>query len=1044
MAHYAFNTPMLTNELPGWQDTLSCPFCLNVAVECIRLPHAEPDRDCGVCACAACVREWITFSNHVGLVCPRCRHPICEVHLKNVCDQPNPGDPLLTRLLADVVTQCPHCDVTGTVSVMTRHGATHVVEQHLNTLHTIDTIVAAPPDNHRPDDNDNDNDEDEDHYSDVEMDDVDHDLRTVGSTRWLNAILALHAADPKESARYLTTWITAFLDIDKRPPPALLNLLFGRMPMHVLDVCQTVWKSTPTCGELNILIDCYRTLAKCTHETWHGTVHNRLANRFVEAFACDDPGVLLDLVQLQSSLSSATLQYVSGKALGPFALRLHTMGHPTHTHSELLFSCVTWDTTIDVDEQDLTDRLSPILKRPDLDQWWSDDLIARCIHHAATDGSQLYPMLERFIRLWLFRRAKPLLRHEVFSAVMASLVSGVCAFDGSMPMAVDLYKVFHAISRYSPSVIERIFRSPMAPSIWMAFAHDAATRHDNIRWYPLMLTPHMAREMRLSATTDLGFSTHMERILTHPLEVARFNCGATPQRSWLGHFTLAIQLFVDVGRFKWDSVPNDFVETLLKAAVENPTWWNRTMHPDPDWTWASVVVRLLCAFPHCHNRWACIQAAGAVAHFLGNAVDARTITSGNWTTAVPIFPYVHDLVRVLSLMRDEDVTKPSVLPVLAMAITEPGAILNRFCAVWSGRWTVGAITQMVRLADANAVSTLAWDSWFESTMQRNVQCAAVQTADPTPSKRSGPAWVTLLRIHALIPTECAPPPCPDTLARLLSNQAGTGDVHQALTECVLRPTQEVRAQMDHWAHACSLHNKPALFVLERLRRYCAKCVHPPNHPYAAIAHSAEGFGGMVGQSLSELASADRMRDAGDALWFVVHYAADDVLIATAARWVTNHFGGRLQALRFFPDDMVMEIVSCLNARCALLDPRSDVVDSLCMGLDMMLSRGVCRDKYTYDDTMRTKTMLGLLGGADNCHFLFIKLVASQRWTAWAILVLCDSSAWQRFVRGTPDGRKAAQCVFQHLPQIPAGYPERIAWQDTCTAVGVFSDPGMLY
>ena len=104
MAHYAFNTPMLSNELPGWQDTLSCPFCLNIAVECIRLPHAEPDRDCGVCACAACVREWITFSNNVGLACPRCRHPICEVHLKNSCDQPNCGDPVITRLLANVVT----------------------------------------------------------------------------------------------------------------------------------------------------------------------------------------------------------------------------------------------------------------------------------------------------------------------------------------------------------------------------------------------------------------------------------------------------------------------------------------------------------------------------------------------------------------------------------------------------------------------------------------------------------------------------------------------------------------------------------------------------------------------------------------------------------------------------------------------------------------------------------------------------------------------------------------------------------------------------
>ena len=264
MAHYAFNTPMLSNELPGWHDTLSCPFCLNIAVECIRLPHAEPDRDCGVCACAACVREWITFSNHMDLVCPRCRHPICEVHLKNVCDRPNPGDPLLTRLLANVETQCPHCERKGTVSTIVSHTAVHVVEQHLNLLRTMDTTRVIAP---LPPPLEMDEDEDEDHYDDVEMDDGDdnHQQYGMGSMRWLNIVLGLHAADPNESGQYLLQWMTAILQKEVYHLPASFDLLFHRVPMHVLDVCETVWKS-PAFSRFSVhmMIDMYGMLTNCT------------------------------------------------------------------------------------------------------------------------------------------------------------------------------------------------------------------------------------------------------------------------------------------------------------------------------------------------------------------------------------------------------------------------------------------------------------------------------------------------------------------------------------------------------------------------------------------------------------------------------------------------------------------------------------------------------------------------------------------------------------------------------------------------------------
>ena len=544
----------------------------------------------------------------------------------------------------------------------------------------------------------------------------------------------------------------------------------------------------------------------------------------------------------------------------------------------------------------------------------------------------------------------------------------------------------------------------------------------------MALTPHMAMAMGPFTTTEAGFATHMEQIL-----VTRFttHIGSQPHQSWLGHFTLAVHLFGDLDRFQWTLVPDAFVVQLIKTTVDNPNWWWRPRTQAPDWTWAAVVVRLLGAFPQCPNRWVCMQAAGAVARYLGDTLDARTVTADNWTTKVPIFPRPHDLGRVLSLMRDEDITDPGLFPVLARAITDPGAILNRLSTVW--QWTVAAITQLIHLADANTVATLAWASWFESPMRRMAQCAAVRVA----TERNGtpPLWVTLLRIHALIPTDGAPPPCAahHPLVRLVSNQAGAADVHQALLDYVVRPTPEVRAQMEHWAHNCSLHNKPAPFVLQQLRRYCAQFVQPPD---AAMAHSEAGFGGIVGQTLLEWASGENAPDACDALWFVVHYAADDVLIATAARWVTDKFCHRLRALQFFDGDMLTEIVSCLNARCALLDPRNQIVESLCMGLDVMATRGVREEKFTYDDMLMFKTMLDLLGGADHCHFMYNKLMTCQRWATWATLVMSDSAAWQRFVRGSPDGHRAAQCVFRQFPTMPP-YPEQVAWQDTHTAVGVF-------
>lgn len=181
MARYTFDMSIPPDNLPGWQDVLSCPFCLGIAVECIRLPHSEPDRDCGVCACAECVQEWVVFCDNADLVCPRCRYPICAVHLKDVCNRPNPRDPLIARLVADVLAQCPYCDMKGTVSSMTSHANGHRAERQLIKLQRADNIIkqqGALP------------------------------LPGFG-VQWVNAFVALHALAPTDAFRYLVQWLAS-------------------------------------------------------------------------------------------------------------------------------------------------------------------------------------------------------------------------------------------------------------------------------------------------------------------------------------------------------------------------------------------------------------------------------------------------------------------------------------------------------------------------------------------------------------------------------------------------------------------------------------------------------------------------------------------------------------------------------------------------------------------------------------------------------------------------------------------------------------------
>ena len=229
MSLYAFNMP-LPEALPGWQDVLSCPFCLDVAIECVRLPHAEQNLDCGACACVECVKEWLVACETSDLTCPRCRYPICAVHLKEVCGRPNPRDPLIARLIGDVAAECPYCEVKGTVSTMVGHAAGHRVERFLESLHNT--------------------------YSALRQTVVAPDY-----TPWVNTVVAMHAVAPSEACQYLVRWMGAafaaggeFGPNDRNTP---LRALFVHLPVDTLDVCEIAWKNGAPHFRVGVVMDLY-------------------------------------------------------------------------------------------------------------------------------------------------------------------------------------------------------------------------------------------------------------------------------------------------------------------------------------------------------------------------------------------------------------------------------------------------------------------------------------------------------------------------------------------------------------------------------------------------------------------------------------------------------------------------------------------------------------------------------------------------------------------------------------------------------------------
>lgn len=184
MVNYTFKMP-LPDALQGWQDILTCPFCLDVATECIRLPHAEQDHDCGACACAVCVREWLMACNNRDITCPRCRYPLCAAHMEEITSRANPGDPLIARLVADVAAYCPHCDLTGTVASISSHNAS-CIGRHLTILETVDVTTRKAVER----------------YNIVPHGD-----------RWVNTFVSLYQLDKMQATTYLMKWLSTCQDI---------------------------------------------------------------------------------------------------------------------------------------------------------------------------------------------------------------------------------------------------------------------------------------------------------------------------------------------------------------------------------------------------------------------------------------------------------------------------------------------------------------------------------------------------------------------------------------------------------------------------------------------------------------------------------------------------------------------------------------------------------------------------------------------------------------------------------------------------------------
>ena len=175
------------------------------------------------------------------------------------------------------------------------------------------------------------------------------------------------------------------------------------------------------------------------------------------------------------------------------------------------------------------------------------------------------------------------------------------------------------------------------------------------------------------------------------------------------------------------------------------------------------------------------------------------------------------------------------------------------------------------------------------------------------------------------------------------------------------------------------------------------------------------------------------------LFFVVHYAPDCVLIATASHFVCT-LRRCLEAWVLIPfrgdDDhrITLNMLSRLEQRCASIHPPvREAVSVLCLGLHTTTSGDYGLWTRTIDDMRRLIAMIGV-GNGDALNFLFIQAIKCRRWQAWAALVSCETAVWKRLIRETPQGRVAAKNMFEHFPDMPTDNPQKHAWCETHAVV----------
>jgi hypothetical protein len=1037
MAKYVFNVPLLPEELPGWQDVLSCPFCLNVAVECIRLPHAEADQDCGVCACASCVREWVTFCDNAELVCPRCRYPICAVHLHDLCSGPNARDPLIARLVSDVVAKCPYCDLGGTVSTITSHATKQCVTRHLIMLHNAD--IAMQHDTHSG------------------------ALTTANVSRWVETVVALHAMSSSESARYLVQWVNAMPVEWHQWGVKLLGSLFIRLPLHVLDVCNAAGEKASPLFSVATITSMYKMLFEqiVTLETdCYSAVCNQLINRIAEFLKSDEPHILRDLaVHLRSVVKA-----IPHELLRSFGERLLTMDPaPTILHAELLVCLIEEDILCD---EELVVWVLPILRLPNVDRWWRPELVAHCMFRGMSEWSPFYPMMDALVGLWLtqFDLKKQRSTTNPLHWIAASLVSGVYPFTD----LCEVPDVFVVLSMSSAPILERM--DGMSHSIWTSFLNDVMKRQRVDHFAePLVLTPrvayllgHFAMETQTPPFDPLNeheayikLLVNIGALLTNPSKlIVKHNAltcnGSIPwTMSWLGYFTLSVKLLgTCTENFEYCLISDDKVVCILTAAVHNPTWLeDPNIHAGTvDWNWARTVVHLVSLLSRSGSRSICKVAVARVAQYMGGAMKVVNVAPQKRVTlCAPIFPRPNDFRKFLWLLDDGVLLQPRILPIFVSS--NSSVVLNRMRTISPQMWTANSVTQLVEFGSAKTVAAVAWAAWFSVGMDRDAQRAAILAADRTHCSRprTKARWVIMLRIQAQIPRLHKLGRYTNTLEELLSPDARMVDVEWMLNEWVVNPSAQVRAEVNRWATSARGHplaNTPALFVLAQLRGMYEHMIPVPDHPPGSLNNT--GISGMVGQFLVEQASSENLRNARDAFRFVVHYAVNDVLVAVARCWA-NNLRNRLVDLCWIASEYTKSFNTnwYLEERCASFSPRIEVVDCLCLGLHMVMPsydlRIDCLFLVNNDRTM--KQLVALLGGGDTCHFLFVHTTRLRKWIAWAALVCCESAAWRQFVLTSADGHAVAASVFEQFPELPPRNPERRAWILTRNAVPWFSLEG---